>query len=726
MSTAQAGLVVTISGNATQLQNSVNNAQNALNSLGQAGANAGNALNNSLHGMSGAAFQARYAVIDLSHVVRDLPYALANPAILTGPFDRMFQAVVSLNQQTGSFGGTLSLLRQQLTGGAGLMIAFNLLSTAASIFAGQMSNAGDKAEEAKAKIKTYKDFADGAAGDVSKEATNVESLIAVLRSETAERNKKLAAIKELKSINPEIFGQLKLEGETVTGLSAAYKEYVANLNTVMAAKMVQARLEDVTNKILKAEGADLTKSEREGVEWLKKFNQEQRNKEEGAHRATAADKLQSESLKNLNDLYKQQRELRDQLSGFEKGIKVKEPQATGTGEKESFNFFDRYFSFDPNAVNLSAKKTAELYTTALEYALKNQGTFKGLEAIVNAPNQGAALTVAKKWWADVQNGIVQLQPPSLDEQVYIVPRLETNDAQVISYVHALQQQLTSTQGVNPFDFSKVDKDLLVWKYSQMFKDIGEKMPTDITYKNGLGEDLKSSVADMGDLVILAKALGDAFDKAKTPLEDLNKTLKQTAQSGFANAFSSLGKGIGDAIAGDGGFQDAFKGIFAGLGDMIEQLGEAIIQYGVAKEIALTAIKSLQPGAAIAAGVGLVILGEVIKTKMTSPKGFSQGGLVPGSGNSDTVPAMLTPGEYVLTRDTVNRLSGGNVANIQSLINGLALKSSSFDVRGISSGIGRSPGLIASGNTSIEVYGRMSGKDIVLSGARTGRSQRRAF
>ena len=35
-----------------------------------------------------------------------------------------------------------------------------------------------------------------------------------------------------------------------------------------------------------------------------------------------------------------------------------------------------------------------------------------------------------------------------------------------------------------------------------------------------------------------------------------------------------------------------------------------------------------------------------------PTGFAQGGVVPGRGDKDTVPAMLTPGEVVLTKDTV--------------------------------------------------------------------------
>ena len=37
------------------------------------------------------------------------------------------------------------------------------------------------------------------------------------------------------------------------------------------------------------------------------------------------------------------------------------------------------------------------------------------------------------------------------------------------------------------------------------------------------------------------------------------------------------------------------------------------------------------------------------------KGFSAGGPVPGTGTSDTVPAMLTPGEYVIRRDVARRI-----------------------------------------------------------------------
>ena len=41
-------------------------------------------------------------------------------------------------------------------------------------------------------------------------------------------------------------------------------------------------------------------------------------------------------------------------------------------------------------------------------------------------------------------------------------------------------------------------------------------------------------------------------------------------------------------------------------------------------------------------------------------GFTKGGKVPGSGNRDTVPAMLTPGEVVMSKPAVDKIGAGNL------------------------------------------------------------------
>lgn len=44
-----------------------------------------------------------------------------------------------------------------------------------------------------------------------------------------------------------------------------------------------------------------------------------------------------------------------------------------------------------------------------------------------------------------------------------------------------------------------------------------------------------------------------------------------------------------------------------------------------------------------------------------PIGFATGGVVPGTGNRDTVPAMLTPGEFVIRKSSVNKIGAGTLA-----------------------------------------------------------------
>ena len=58
------------------------------------------------------------------------------------------------------------------------------------------------------------------------------------------------------------------------------------------------------------------------------------------------------------------------------------------------------------------------------------------------------------------------------------------------------------------------------------------------------------------------------------------------------------------------------------------------------------------------------LKRIPMTPLTSPiKGFNRGGVVPGSGNSDTVPAMLTPGEVVISKPAVDMFGLRNLLGL---------------------------------------------------------------
>ena len=53
----------------------------------------------------------------------------------------------------------------------------------------------------------------------------------------------------------------------------------------------------------------------------------------------------------------------------------------------------------------------------------------------------------------------------------------------------------------------------------------------------------------------------------------------------------------------------------------------------------------------------------------APIGMNQGGQVPGSGNKDTVPAMLTPGEFVMSKDAVNAWGMDTLAGMNAAAGG---------------------------------------------------------
>ena len=59
--------------------------------------------------------------------------------------------------------------------------------------------------------------------------------------------------------------------------------------------------------------------------------------------------------------------------------------------------------------------------------------------------------------------------------------------------------------------------------------------------------------------------------------------------------------------------------------------------------------------AIKLGSGLISFGRGFGSGLRTPNRFAEGGMVPGTGNGDTVPALLTPGEYVLPKHVVQSI-----------------------------------------------------------------------
>jgi uncharacterized protein YcfJ len=97
------------------------------------------------------------------------------------------------------------------------------------------------------------------------------------------------------------------------------------------------------------------------------------------------------------------------------------------------------------------------------------------------------------------------------------------------------------------------------------------------------------------------------------------------------------------------------------------LASALIKIGSALEPVLpllTSLLALKVGQGLAPGL-TALLGFSGGVRRRASGGvirqFARGGFVPGTGNRDTVPAMLQPGEFVIRKSSVNKIGASNLA-----------------------------------------------------------------
>jgi hypothetical protein len=139
-------------------------------------------------------------------------------------------------------------------------------------------------------------------------------------------------------------------------------------------------------------------------------------------------------------------------------------------------------------------------------------------------------------------------------------------------------------------------------------------------------------------------------------------IEQATAAATGGIFKNLANSIADT-QGEG--FEIFK-TFATAQALIDTYAAANAAYKSAAEIPIIGpeLAPIAAGAAIAAG-----LTNVARIGDMKPRKMAEGGEVPGFGNSDSVPAMLMPGETVVDKSTTNSLKGflaGNNAIVEEL------------------------------------------------------------
>ena len=154
----------------------------------------------------------------------------------------------------------------------------------------------------------------------------------------------------------------------------------------------------------------------------------------------------------------------------------------------------------------------------------------------------------------------------------------------------------------------------------------------------------------------------------------------TAQEALKVAQAGSGSLAGDAAKGQlalavqiSKVREEFAALIRSVGDTSSfrtlvklglDLASSLIQVAdAAKELLpligiFTAIRGAQALTRFGAGFA-----QGVRGTQTQTRGFASGGYVPGVGNSDTVPARLTPGEFVIRKKAVQKIGVSNLAKI---------------------------------------------------------------
>jgi peptidoglycan hydrolase CwlO-like protein len=582
-----------------------------------------NAANRALDKVNPSAGRATQSLTDLGRIVQDAPYGFIGISNNLNPALESFQR---LKVETGSTGGALKALANELKGPAGIGLALAGLSMVLTLAQVGFSNwtrglgkTKEEADEAKKRIEDLKNSIKGIYSDVAKEATNVGSLIGLLKNETETRERKILAIKELQRIAPDTFKNLKLEGDAVAGLDKTYKNYLENLKTVIAVRIKQAQLEQAMTRQLQLEGTTL-------VGWDKKVKDFQDAFVKGAQNAKSAtgggeiitpftEKIKKDA-RDLADVQKDVTRLLDEISQLSKGIvltpeKDKKEEDIVAKAKEIASWFEQNTDFQVN-YNFSPLDTkAE--------AIQKAQTF--LQEVARG------LTAFRKDSFKVPAPEFKAPPPDILEN-YGIDTLDR--LQNILDERPLEPVLGSS--VNDWKIKIRDS------FRQAFKQLNVPMP-DVDFDKQSGPELER---DLNAALKNAKATVPVYLNPQipqgTPLKEameiaaeILKTELTSIVQNFANdLLVAAGEGIGAIISGSGGLSDLFKGLFGVIAGGLSAMGRAMIQYGTNLLLIKLAMKSLNPYLAIGAGVALVAAGSALKGSMTKATPFAEGGLVSGN------------------------------------------------------------------------------------------------
>lgn len=151
----------------------------------------------------------------------------------------------------------------------------------------------------------------------------------------------------------------------------------------------------------------------------------------------------------------------------------------------------------------------------------------------------------------------------------------------------------------------------------------------------------------------------AGQKSLLELQNFNKRMNDIIQGGIVDTLSGLAEAIGTAFATGGNVISAVgKSLLSTLGGVLVELGKMAITTGVGILAIQTALKSLNPYVAIAAGAALIALGSAVKGSVKGLGQSASGGGSSSAGNISTGASYSSPASNSFSGGGSSSASGG--------------------------------------------------------------------
>lgn len=419
----------------------------------------------------------------------------------------------------GGVGSKLASISRNLISG-GIAAGIAAIAGAAILLVKSFFEASEASKKLKAEneeiTKTFLKAADAAGEEMGK----VALLKTVLESENSTRLQKVTALKELKKINYDYFGQLDIEDGKVRGLTNAYDGYVQRIIRSINAKA--------------------------NVDLL-----------------TEAYKKQAEALAQINQ-----------------NIKAGEEKFTATNLTQ-FQIQDAIRRF---GLTFGAKKGESVLIDLKESQL--------IADLLNAEDRIKSITER------IKDNIIDAFNPKPPRELKIK--------------------------IDKVEFEMMNKSGMLPQSA-----IGEKLALTLTPQVLISPKIKFIDQQANSQAVLdgIKRLLD-IERIERLAEEFSVRVQDVITNIGIDIASGVGAALGEALkGGDNVIPNLFDSLMRNVGSQIQDLGKFLIQSGIQIKIAKEAFQKLlaNPIAAIAVGLGLVLLGGLLKAQAAKQyQGFASG------------------------------------------------------------------------------------------------------